>query len=175
MTDENRTLGETIAAAAAKKPGDLPVDPDVKLPRAVRDAIAAGEEAFKKQKKRRLSKRDTALKRRGAAQISGTAVVDWEIHERREATLAKKALASQGKRRQPPMLERMRVFAVIVDRLLADGVPFATGRNSRMNKLVRKKQNEMASNSRDSRKSRRKQISPDAVQDLLRQIKDLEA
>jgi hypothetical protein len=51
MTDENRTLGETIAAAAAKKPGDLPVDPDVKLPRAVRDAIAAGEEAFKKQKK----------------------------------------------------------------------------------------------------------------------------
>jgi hypothetical protein len=73
------------------------------------------------------------------------------------------------------MLERMRVFAVIVDRLLADGVPFATGRNSRMNKLVRKKQNEMASNSRDSRKSRRKQISPDAVQDLLRQIKDLEA
>ena len=71
------------------------------------------------------------------------------------------------------MLERLRVGSLIVDRLRAEGVPFATGRNSRMNKLVRERLNEMAARSPDARKSRRKQVSADAVQDMLRKIKEL--
>jgi hypothetical protein len=42
-----------------------------------------------------------------------------------------------------------------------------------MNKLLREWLNERAAKSRDSRKSRRKQVSSDAVQHILKQIKGL--
>jgi hypothetical protein len=175
MTNENRTTSVArIGPAAGKKLGQLPVDPDVKPPAAVQAAIAKGEAAFKNQRKRRRLKRDSALNGSGAGLTFGTAVVDQEVHDRRESVLGEKEQDSQRKRGQPPMLERQRVGRIIVDRLLAEGVPFGTGRNSRMNKLVRERLNEMAAKSRDARKSRRKQVSADAVQDMLRQIKGLD-
>ena len=71
------------------------------------------------------------------------------------------------------MLVRLRVGLHIVDRLVAEGVRFATGPNSRMNKLVREDLKKMAARSRNSRKSRRKQVTADAVRYILRQIKGL--
>ena len=159
--------------AAGEKLGDLPVDPDVKLPAGVQATIAQGEAAFRNQKKRRRSKRDSAHRGSGAPPTFTTSVVDKEVRDRREWALNKKAQGSRGKRGQPPMVERLRVGAMIVDRLRAEGVPFGTGPNSKMNKAVRKTMNEMAAKSRDARKSRRKQVSADAVHDMLRQIKGL--
>jgi hypothetical protein len=169
MTNENRAC-----ILESKKPGELPVDPDVKLPADVQGTIAKGEVLAKKQKKRQNSKRDSILKGSRAGPIFGTAVVDQEVQNRRDAALKKKAQVSKGKPGQPPMLERTRVGTIIVERLLADGVPWGTSRNSRMNKLLRERLNEMAAKSRDTRKSRRKEVSADAVQDLLREIKGLD-
>jgi hypothetical protein len=152
----------------------LPVDPDVKLPADVQNTIAKGEVLAKNQKKRRSSKRDSILKGSRAGPIFRSAVVDQEVQDRRDSALEKKARVSQGKRGQPPMLERPRVGTIIVERLVADGVPWGTSRNSRMNKLLREGLNEMSANSRDTRKSRRKKISADAVQDVLREIKGLD-
>jgi hypothetical protein len=163
-----------MTPAAGQKLTKL-ADEGVKLPADVQDTVERGEAAFKSQKRRRRTKRDAALKgnnRTGATFV--TAVVDPEVHHRREAVLGKKVQDTQGKRGQPPMLERLRVGRIIVDRLLAEGVPFCTGRNSRMNKLVRERLNKMAAKSPDTRKSRRKQISADAVQDMLKQIKGLD-
>jgi hypothetical protein len=175
MTNEDGTLRAIIESAASKRPGELPTDLDMKLPADVRATIARGEAAFKTQKKRRLSKRDAALRANSAGtDPAGTAVINQEVHDRREFVLKKKAEQSQGKRGQPPMLERLRVCRIIVDRFLAEGVPFATGRNSKMNKLVGTWLNKMAATSRDTRKSRFKEISADAVRDILRQIKALE-
>ena len=42
------------------------------------------------------------------------------------------------------MLVRLRVGCIIVDRLVAEGVRFATARDSRMNKRVRERLNELA-------------------------------
>ena len=42
------------------------------------------------------------------------------------------------------MLVRLRVGCIIVDRLLAEGVRFATARDSQMNKRVRERLNELA-------------------------------
>jgi hypothetical protein len=70
-------------------------------------------------------------------------------------------------------LVRLRVVRIMVDRLQAEGVPFATSRTSQMNKLVREWLNEMAARSRDTRKSRRKKLTADAVRHLLKQIKAL--
>jgi hypothetical protein len=159
---------------ASNKPGELPVDPNVKVPTDVQDNIAKGEALAKNQKKRRSSKRDSILKGSRAGPIFRTAVVDQEVQDRRESALEKKARLSQGKRGQPPMLERLRVGTIIVERLLADGVPWATSRNSRMNKLLRERLNGLAANSRDTRKSRCKEVSADAVRDLLREIKGLD-
>ena len=160
--------------AASKKPGDVPVNSNGELPVQVQTTIAQGEAAFKAQKSRRSSKRRSSGKGSGAPPTFTTSVVDKELQDHREWALNKKAQGSRGKRGQPPMLERLRAATIIVDRLRAKGVPFATGRNSRMNKLVRERLNEMAARSRDARKSRRKQVSADAVQDMLRQIKQLD-
>jgi hypothetical protein len=81
--------------------------------------------------------------------------------------------AIEGGRGQPPMIDRFRAATNIVDRLVLNGVPFGVGRNSRMNKELRKLLNEDAQQSLDSRKSRRKQISADATRRLLRDIKKM--
>ncbi len=72
---------------------------------------------------------------------------------------------------QPPMVERFRAATFIVDELLSQGVPFGVGRNSRMNKELRRLLNEEARQSSDSRKSRRKQIGAGATRKLLLQVK----
>jgi hypothetical protein len=72
---------------------------------------------------------------------------------------------------QPPMVERFRAATTIVETLESKGVPFGVGRNSRMNKELHKLLNQEARQSADCRKSRRKQITADAVRQVLRQIK----
>src|SRR5262249_10295513 len=59
---------------------------------------------------------------------------------------------------------------IYVERLIAEGVPFATARGSRMNKLVWAWLNERAKKTQDARKSRRKQVTSDAVRELLKQV-----
>jgi hypothetical protein len=55
---------------------------------------------------------------------------------------------------------------------VAEGERFATARESRMNKRVRERLNELV-RLRDRSKSRPKQIGPDAVEYVLKQIKGL--
>jgi hypothetical protein len=71
------------------------------------------------------------------------------------------------------MLYRRRVVLALVDRRRAEGVPFGTGPNSRMNKLVLEDLNKMAARSRDSRKSRSTPVTAGALRSVLRQIKGL--
>ncbi len=74
---------------------------------------------------------------------------------------------------QPRMVARFRSAAIIVDWLERQGIPFGVSRNSRMNKELRRLLNERAAASGDPRKSRWKQITPDAVRDLLMNIRYL--
>jgi hypothetical protein len=164
----------------AKELAHLSIDPDVKLPDDIQATIDRGEAKFKKFKRKfyRYKKQqqrigNTSRKASAPPSIFITSVVDKEAQDRRDANLDALERQSRGKRGRPPMLVRLRVVQIIVDRLLADGVPFATSRNSRMNKLVRERLNEMAARSRDKSESRCKKIGADAVQRLLRQIKGL--
>jgi len=102
-----------------------------------------------------------------------TSVVDVEIHERLEAALTQLAQRSRGNRGQPPMLDRLRAATILTDRLETDGIPFATARDSRMNKELRKWLNGRSERTPNQRKSRRKKVGPDAVQNLLKQIKKI--
>jgi hypothetical protein len=80
------------------------------------------------------------------------------------------ALMNVGGRGQPPMGERLRAAVEIVDQLESNGVPFRFGRNSRMNRELLSRLHEEARRATDTRNSRCKPITPDAVRDLLRQI-----
>ena len=80
-------------------------------------------------------------------------------------------VAIEAGRGQPPMVERLRAAANMVDELVSNGVPFGVGRNSKMNKEIRVRLHEEALRSADDRKSRHKQISADAAREMLRQIK----
>ena len=167
----------------AEELAQLPIDPDVKLPDDIQATIARGEAKFKKFKRKfyRYKKQlqrisDTSPKASSPSnRIFITSVVDKEVQDRRDAALDALERQSRGKRGQPPMLVRLRVVQIIVDRLRvrAEGMPFATSRNSRMNKLVREYLNEMAARSRDKSESRCKKIGADAVQRPLKQIKGL--
>jgi hypothetical protein len=97
-------------------------------------------------------------------------VVDAEEEERRDRSLMEREQAARGKRGQPPMTHRLQVVTVLVEDLEARGVPFATARNSRMNKLVTAWLNERMQRTQDPRKSRRGTLSADAVEDLLKQV-----
>jgi hypothetical protein len=102
-----------------------------------------------------------------------TSVVDVEIHERLEAALTQLARRSRGNRGQPPMVDRLRAATILTDRLEADEIPFATARDSRMNKELRRWLNGRSERTPSRRKSRRKKVGPDAVQNLLKQIKEI--
>jgi hypothetical protein len=102
-----------------------------------------------------------------------TSVVDVEIHERVEAALTQQARRSRGTPGQPAMTDRFRAVMILVTRLRADGVPFATARNSKMNKEVTNWLHEQSHRTPDQRKSRRKKVGPDAVQNILKQIKKI--
>jgi hypothetical protein len=81
--------------------------------------------------------------------------------------------ATEGGPGQPPMIERFRAAANIVDELELKGIPFGVGRNSKMNKELRRLLNEDARQCIDDRKSRRKQITAEATRDLLRKIRSI--
>lgn len=80
----------------------------------------------------------------------------------------------EGRRRgQPPMVGRFREVERLVEQLERQGVPFGVSRTSIMNQRVRKILNERAASSSDPRKSRRKQISGDAVKKWLKDVQTL--
>ncbi len=163
-----------IGPAKGKKLTEVPIDPDVKLPAEIQATIRRGEQAFKRESKRRKQGRaqtcNPAPEGSTAVPSFITSVGDEEVQNHRESMLEAKAQQSRGKRGQPPRLDRLRVVWTIVDRLQAEGVRFATGRNSKMNKLVREWLNVRAARSPHDSKSRRKQLTPDAVQELLKQV-----
>lgn len=158
-----------------EKLGKTPIDPDVKLPAAVRVNIDEGEKAFRRLKGNRRLHRE--LKTRAAVRgtVPGfiTSVVE-DVQDRRDKVVNALARRSHGQGGQPPMTERLRSVQIVVNRLRSEGIRFATSRNSRMNKLVREWLNERAATSPDTRKSRRKELSADAVQYILKQIKGLD-
>ena len=162
---------EFVEPSTAQEWAQLPIDPDVKLPAEVQAKIARLEAAIRNKVIR--CKPGLKRPRAPAGGPSFIAFVDKEVQDRRDAALSALEKQSAGKRGQPPMLVRQRVEWIIVDRFLAEGVPFATSRNSRMNKLVREWLNERAARSRDRSKSRSKQVTADAIQHPLRQIKAL--
>jgi hypothetical protein len=165
---------EFVEPLTAQEWTQLPIDPNVKLPADVQASIARGNAAYRKFKKSIRRKQELNRPRVPAIGTNFiTSVVDKEVQDRRDAALSALEGQSEGKRGQPPMLVRLRVARILVDRHLAEGVRFAATRNSRMNKLVREDLNKMAARSRDRSKSRSKQLSADAVQRLLSQIKEL--
>jgi hypothetical protein len=99
-----------------------------------------------------------------------TSVVDSADQVRRDRRLTSREQAAKGKRGQPPQTERIRRVIIYVEHLENEGVPFATARNSIMNKRVREWINGRMKESNDPRKSRRGTISADAVTDLLKQM-----
>lgn len=164
-----------IEPSTAQEWAQLPIDPDVKLPADVRASIARGEAKFQEfQRQYKKQQRTTHTDPKATAPSSIiSSVVDQKIQDRRDAAISALEKQSAEKGGQPPMVVRLRVVCILVDRLVAEGVRFATARDSQMNKLVRERLNVWAASSRDRSKSRSKQVSPDAVRRLLRQIKGL--
>jgi hypothetical protein len=169
-------------------PIDRP-DPNVKLPKAVKDSIARGEAAFeKKRSKSRRSRKGTTVAERKASGGRRTAkfttsTVSLDVQERRQAHFDHMAQTHKGAVGQPPMLERQQDVLIVVDRLMADGVPFDIEQHSKseMVRLVQEWLNAHAKTRAKThaegacgiRKSRRKQLSFKAVSDLLKKIKHL--
>lgn len=172
---DTSTFIELVEPSTAQEYAQLPIDPEVKLPADVRASIARGEakfQEFQRQYKKQQRTIHTDPKATAPSSIISS-VVDQKTQDRRDAAISALETQSEGKRGQPPMVARLRVVCIVVDRHRADGVPFATARDSQMNKLVRERLNAWAARSRDRSKSRSKQVSPDAVRRLLRQIKGL--
>jgi hypothetical protein len=145
--------------------GSLQLDPNVKLPVDVEAAVARGETAFKSQARPVEAVPDA----KGIPEII-TSVADQDLQDGRDANLSARAQKS-GRRRQPPMIERSRAVMILVDRLIAEGVPPGVGPNSKMNRAVRTWLNKRAGRSTDPRRSRRKDIGATAVRELLKQIR----
>ena len=80
-------------------------------------------------------------------------------------------VATEAGRGRPPMVDRLRAAANMVDELVSNGVPFGVGRNSKMNKEICVRLLEEALRSAGDRKSRPKQITADAAREMLRQIR----
>jgi hypothetical protein len=153
--------------AVAEAPKEELSEP--KLSDDVKATIARGEAAFLAQRKKRRGKRPGPQ----AATKFLTSVVDVDVQDRRDARLKQVEDQSKGKRGQPPMLDRLRAATIAVDRYVADGISFATGRNSIMNKRVREFLHGKAVATRDRAKSRVKRVAEDTVRDLLRKVKGL--
>jgi hypothetical protein len=147
---------------------ELPRDPAIKLPADVQATIAGGEAAFKRQ---RAYKPPRGPSRSGQIPTVITSVVDQDVQDHRDANLDARERPTKRRRRQPPMTNRLRAVMIVVDRLMADGVPFGVGPNSKMNKAICKWLNERAKRSSDHRPSRRKEITPTAVRALLKQVR----
>jgi hypothetical protein len=164
-----------IEPSTAQEWAQLSIDPNVKLPVDIRASIARGKakfQEFQRQYKKQQQTTHTDPKATAPSSIISS-VVDQKIQHRRDAAISALERQSAEKGGQPPMVVRLRVACIFVDRLLTEGVRFATARDSQMNKLVRERLNAWAARSRDRSKSRFKQVSPDAVRRLLRQINGL--
>jgi hypothetical protein len=166
---------EFVEPSTAQEWARLPIDPEEELPTAIRATIARGEAKFQEfQRQYKKQQRTTHTDPKATAPSSIiSSVVDQKIQDRRDAAISALEKQSAEKGGQPPMVVRLRVVCILVDRHLADGVRFATARGSQMNKLVREWLNGRAARSRDRSKSRSKQLSPDAVEYVLKQIKGL--
>jgi hypothetical protein len=160
-------IRESVVEMLGTIEDDSLVDPRVILPADVQAAIARGEAAFKSQSKQ-VGIRGSID---GAMPKIITSVVDQQVQDLRDVILDARDLQSQGARQQPPMIGRLRAVTILVDRLVANGVPFGVGPNSRMNKAVRNWLNAKAERTADTRKSRRKAITPGAVRELLKQVR----
>jgi len=158
-----------IGPKAGKKLSEVPIDKEVKLPAAIQTTIARGEAAFQPSKRKRQEK---SLPRPNIGFV--TSVIDAKVQDRRDSVLKAKAQQSRGKRGQPPMLTRLQVGSIVVDRLQAEGLPCGTARESQMNNVFRGWLNDVAASSRDRAKSRRKQVGADAARSVLKQIKELD-
>ena len=143
-------------------------DPNVVLPRDVKNTIKLGRAEYSNATR---GKPSSSRKTEAAPAI--ISITDREEHEFRENYLQAKTKAAQGRRGQPPMADRLRAVAIHIDHLVRNGVPFATARNSRMNKEVRERLNRQMSKTKDPRKSRRGTIGADAVTDLLKQVEKI--
>ena len=166
-------LIEFVEPSTAQKWAQLPIDPDVKLPADIQHTIARGKAAYRKFKKSWRKQELIRPKGPAGGPFFIASIVEKEgVQERRDAALS--TLEKQSVRKgQPRMVFRLRVVLALVDRRRAEGVPFGTGPNSRMNKLVLEDLNRMAARSRDSRTSRCKQVTASTMRYILRQIKDL--
>jgi hypothetical protein len=136
----------------------------ITLPAHVLAAIARGQERFAQTGRFEVDYNYQALRHLAPQQ---------KIQHFRDGIFTVISQAAGEGRGQPPMVERFRVAAIIVDFLESVGVPFKVGRNSRMNKFLRRQLNDMARGSTDTRKSRRKKITAEAVRKLLREIRKL--
>jgi predicted Zn-dependent protease len=139
---------------------------DVTLPGHVQDVVARGQSAFCKQERFDTNYTNETLR---------ALTPDQKRQHLRDSIFNALAQVAREEGGQPPMVERFREAAIIVESLEAKGMPFGVCPNSRMNKALRKLLNERAAHSNDNRKSRRKKIQAGAVQDLLRKIRQLRA
>lgn len=165
-----------VEPSTAQEWAQLAIDPEVKLPADIQATIARGKAAYRKFKKSWRKQELIRPKGPAGGPFFITSVVEKEgVQERRDAALSALEKQSEGKDGRSHMLFRLRVVLALVDRRRAEGVPFGTGPNSRMNKLVLEDLNKMAARSRDSRTSRCKPVTAGAMRYILRQIKGLVA
>ena len=143
-------------------------DPSVVLPRDVKATIKRGRAEYSNATR---GKPSSSKKTEAAPTI--ISIIDPEEQELRENHLEAKTKAAEGRRGQPPKADRLRAVAIHVDHLERNGVPFATARDSRMNKAVRERLNRQMGKTKDDRKSRRGTIGADAVRDLLKQVEKI--
>jgi predicted Zn-dependent protease len=139
---------------------------DIALPIHAQDAIARGQSAFSKQQRF-----DTNY----ANEVLRALTPDQKRQHLRDSIFNALAQVARKKRGQPPMVERFREAAIMVETLESRGVPFGVCPSSRMNKALLRLLNEKAAQSNDDRKSRCKKIKAGAVQELLRKIRQLRA
>jgi hypothetical protein len=154
MKNETAIGGDTLTAAAAS----LPVTVQAKIARGLKE-FAVYQQSKKIYRQEEMVRTLTAEQKLRHSRYRLLDVIIIYAKEYRG-------------RGQPQMTERLCNAAIVVDALEADGIPFAVGRNSKMNKAVQRLLNDMADPT-DDRKSRRKKITPDAVRVLLKDIRKL--
>jgi hypothetical protein len=155
------------ASAFAGFPVIEGVDPRVVIPADVRARVLQADAAACSANRRRSNGLVESL-----LPDFRSAVTDQDVQDARDECLDSLEAAGKGKRQQPRMIDRLRAVDVFVRREMADGTPFAVGRNSLMNRKVREWLNARAARTTDERKSRSKRITADAVRGLLRQVRD---
>jgi hypothetical protein len=109
---------------------------EIRLPAHIRADIDRGQRAFAKHGQYRVVE--------PFSRKQHTLTSKQKIKDFRERWCNFLAVAAKDIGGQPPMVERLRAAVIIVDYLETQGVRFAVGRNSRMNKILQKLLNEQA-------------------------------